>query len=254
MKQKTIVTIVGGDTHFPYQDDKAIEVFLSVIEDIRPERIILNGDIADVLALNRFSKDPSKALQLQEEIDQTKDFLKSVSKLASRRGKEDSQVQWILGNHELRWMKFLNDKAPVFAYLDKLEFEAIYDTRELGIEVVRPKGGSGAYTKVGLVSVGHFDHVRKHSGWTAKALVESRFETVVQGHVHRLGEFYVTTAHGVYAGFEGGCLCDLTPEYVTDPNWQQGFTVITQLENSNRFYVQLVPILGGECLFNGTLY
>src|SRR5690242_10144036 len=43
-------TLVGGDFHFGMHDERACSLFLRVVEELRPKRVILNGDTVDLLA------------------------------------------------------------------------------------------------------------------------------------------------------------------------------------------------------------
>jgi hypothetical protein len=39
------LTLVAGDFHFPEQDDAAVAVFLETCRQLKPSRVILNGDL-----------------------------------------------------------------------------------------------------------------------------------------------------------------------------------------------------------------
>lgn len=43
-------TIVAGDFHFPQQCDASISVLLETVRQLKPKRVILNGDTVDLLA------------------------------------------------------------------------------------------------------------------------------------------------------------------------------------------------------------
>jgi hypothetical protein len=71
------------------------------------------------------------------------------------------------------------------------------------------------------------------------------------GHSHRLGVYYQTNVRGVHASYENGCLCDLKPEYVNYPNWQQGFSVVS-VDDGGWFNVQQIPILNRHRFYYGS--
>ncbi|MFZ9960454.1 MAG: hypothetical protein ACO3GP_08680, partial [Candidatus Limnocylindrus sp.] len=54
---ETGLTIVASDFHFPLQDDAAVSIFLETVRRLKPEQVILNGDLPDLLALSRYPKD-----------------------------------------------------------------------------------------------------------------------------------------------------------------------------------------------------
>lgn len=86
---------VASDIHFPYQDDKAIDAFLSAVEKGKPDIIVLNGDLLDFYKLSRFSKDPS-GKNPEEEIEMCKNFLQRLRDTAGR----NPRIYYTIGNHE----------------------------------------------------------------------------------------------------------------------------------------------------------
>lgn len=75
-------------------------------------------------------------------------------------------------------------------------------------------------------------------------IIRSKGKTLVTQNTHRLGAFYKKTPSRYLAWFEGGCLCDINPEYVDNPDWQQGF--IHGAIDKDSFTVEIVPILEGK--------
>jgi len=63
----TGVTVVASDLHFPLQDDAAVSVLLRTIEELKPERVVLNGDLPDLLAISKYPKDVRQTWSLQDE-------------------------------------------------------------------------------------------------------------------------------------------------------------------------------------------
>lgn len=241
--------VVVGDIHVPFHDARAVGVALALIEDIAPEHIFLNGDIMDCYAISRFGKDPRRALELQDEIDQTFDILSKV-----RAAAPDAAITYIRGNHEARLNAYLSTRAPELSGLRALDIRSLLSLDSLGIEWVEGKGKE-AYATWGAVKVGHFDRVSQHAGYTAKLLVDKHNCSLVQGHTHRLASVYRTYPDGrAVVGVESGCLCDLDPEYVSGPDWAHGLTVLTKEDGGTRFHVQPVAITDYRVLFNDALY
>lgn len=116
--------IVASDVHFPYQDDKAIEAFIRYVEEKQPKVVILNGDVLDFYKLSRFSKDPA-GKNPAEEIEMCREFLKSVRKVVP-----NSDIYYVIGNHETRLEKYVLDNAPQIACLVDNVFEIIKVDRE----------------------------------------------------------------------------------------------------------------------------
>ena len=81
-------------------------------------------------------------------------------------------------------------------------------------------------------------------------IIRSKGKTLVTQNTHRLSAYYYKTPERYLAWFEAGCLCDINPEYVDNPNWQQGF-LYGYIEKDS-FAVTPIPIVDGKikCVFN----
>jgi predicted phosphodiesterase len=243
-------TIVLGDVHGEYVDRITWDIAKQIVRDVKPERIILNGDFIDFYGVSRFDKDPNRALSLQDEIDYGNQLLSELRSVAKK-----AQIIWVEGNHEARLQKYLWSKAAELSSLRSLTIEELFRLEERGIEYVRSKGRS-AYTTVGKIMIGHFDVALANSCASEKKLVLKYAETVIQGHTHKLGKFYKTFGdeEKTVVGVGSGCLCGLDPEYCSDPDWQQGLVLITKVVDENRYFIQDIPIIGHKTLFNNKIY
>ena len=241
--------VVMGDFHVPFHDERAVSVALALVEDIQPEVIYLNGDVIDMYACSRFNKDPRRALELQDEIDQTFDILSRVRDAAP-----EARIVYIRGNHEARLTAFLQTQARELSGLRALDIRSLLSLDSLGIEWVEGKGKE-AYSLYGVIKIGHFDRVSQNAGYTAKLLIDRHACSLVQGHTHRLAAVYRTYPDGTtVVGCEGGTLALTDPEYVSGPDWAAGLVVITKEREGSRFHVQPVAITGYRALYNDVLY
>lgn len=241
--------VVMGDFHVPFHDEKAVSVALALVEDIEPEVIYLNGDVMDFYAVSRFDKNPRRALELQDEIDQTFDILSRVRAAAPQ-----ARIVYIRGNHEARLTTYLNAHAPELSGLRALDIRSLLSLDALNIEWVEGKGKE-AFAYYGVIKVGHFDRVSQNAGYTAKLLIDRHACSLVQGHTHRLAAVYRTYPDGTtVVGCEGGTLALTDPEYVSGPDWCAGLVVITKERDGNRFHVQPVAITDYRALYNDCLY
>lgn len=250
IKTDTSVTVVCGDLHVPFHDTRAVGALLGYIRDTRPECLVLNGDTVDFYACSSFGKDPERELMLQDELDQANAVLNAFDAVMP----SGSRKVFVIGNHEARLTRYLRENARSLAGLRALTLDALLNLTERGYEIV-PMVGRDSSTHIGKVEVGHFNVARKGSGASARSLLMDRGCSVLQSHTHRLGAIYKRSrGTGEQMGaWEIGCLCDLDPEYVTSPDWQQGFATITTC-TSGRYHVALHEILGGELLIAGRRY
>jgi hypothetical protein len=100
----------------------------------------------------------------------------------------------------------------------------------------------------------HGNVVRKWSGWSAKGEWERYGKSGASGHVHRLGMFFHRDWNGNHVWAETGCLCSLNPDYMRDPDWQQGFVVASFERSTGAFQVEPVYIHRGNAVWRGKVY
>lgn len=239
-KEKSKQKIVQiNDLHIPYHDKKTIEVFLKFLKDIKPDKLIIAGDLLDFYELSTFDKDPMRKFTIQDEIDQCYDVLKEFKKYCS-------EIHFIKGNHENRLKKFLW-KNPSLASIKVLELSKLLNLDTLGITY---HDFEYIYRNFRFT---HGTVVRQESGASAKAELLKYGSSMASGHTHRLCFYLKTDARGTVAAYEGGCMCKLDPEYIQGvPNWQQGFLVYNF--DNNRFFCQVVPILDHKFIYGNKVY
>ena len=229
MKNKFVVL---SDIHFPYHDDKALKAVYNFLSNTHVDTIILNGDILDFYDVSSFDKDPSRINSLQKEIDMAQKFFKKLRSLAPK-----ARIIFVKGNHEDRIERYLR-KHPELYSLDALKLPNLLNLDNYVIEY-KDKG-----FKLGGLKIIHGDIVRKFSGYTARGELEKHDSSGICGHVHRLSCYYYRTPERYLAWYESGCLCDLNPEYINEPNWQQGF--LYGYVEKDSFAVTPIPIVDGK--------
>jgi len=243
-----------SDFQIPFEDVAAIEQALEVVASVRPDTVILNGDIVDCYAESVFMKDWKLAV---ESIPQAHTRARRLMECFE----EVPNKIWMGGNHEERWKKELwreiakGDKGGTVA----LNLAAMSQEGKDGIDLRDPVGSferlydmaahgfrylpyhSRLNLAEGNLLVTHGEYVRKDAGAAARATFEAYGKSVIVGHTHRMGSYFKTQRHIQHGGWEGGCLCNLEPEWVTSPNWQQGLVVVEI--NGPEFHVVPVPIV-----------
>lgn len=229
----TINIVVLGDLHFPFHSRQCIALVLYFLNWLKPEVLILNGDIVDFYALSRFDRDPNRITKLQEELDETLYFLKRV-----RRCLPSSEIIYMEGNHENRLRRWISSHPEVCS-LRVLSLPSLLEFGKQDIQFVEYENYLHRY---GLL-FHHGDLARKHSGYTAKAMVEKWKTSGISNHTHRLGSYFVSGFGQQAKWIENGCLCSLNPHYYHGtPDWQQGFSVINWDEKQGRSFVESIEI------------
>jgi hypothetical protein len=249
----TVVAVLG-DQQIPFEDPAAMDAALEVVAAVKADTVILNGDVVDCYAESVFLKDwKLAALATKESHIRARRYMECFEQVP--------QKIWLGGNHEERWKKELwreiakGDKAGAIASnlvaamqakgveIDLGDpvgsFERIYSMGEHGFKFYPYH--HRLYLAEGNLVVTHGEYVRKDAGAAARATYEWLGKSVIVGHTHRLGSYYRKTDEKEHGGWEGGCLCQLEPEYCTTPNWQQGLTLVRI--DGPEFHVIPVPII-----------
>ena len=240
---KTIAVI--GDTHFPFHDPEAIDVMEDILFEIQPDYLIYNGDIGDWYQVSKFAKDPVRISQLQNDLDMVKTMFAYHGLMLP-----NTRRIFIKGTHENRWEKWLWQRTPETAGLESNAVESLYGLKNNGIECVEFEQG---LLVNGVFLILHGNIVSIHSAYTAKRQFERNGGCGICNHTHRGGSFYKRDRFGTWGWWVNFCLCSLNPDWIQNPNWQQGFSLV-HFTGSKRFWVEQIPIINHEALYNGKLY
>jgi predicted phosphodiesterase len=235
----SIRTLNISDVHSPFHDPYAVDLALRIVGVYQPHVVIFNGDISDFYDVSDFDKNPERVRNggLQAELNQTKEIIGRFRDAAPTGCKLKLQP----GNHEDRLRRYLW-RHPQLYGLEVLELHNLLELARFGVEYYPEE----IKLANGNLIVKHGTFVRKWGGLTAVAELEAEKFAVstLTGHTHRMGFSMVRHRLGLVGGWEGGCLCDLNPEYVKRPNWQQGVTLISESVGGDSFSVTPVPFLG----------
>lgn len=241
-------TIVLPDIHVGHEDTRSIENVLEFVHDTKPQTIVQLGDFYDCKSISRFDKRPMDIDTLQEEIDRGYTLWKQIERAAP-----NARKVMLEGNHEARLHKTLL-RNPGFYSLDALKPEKLFKLDELGVEWV-PSSKTFRINKNLIVTHGATDDgckMSQHSAYSAKANLDKWGVSGISGHTHRFGSHYKTLAEQVLGWHEIGTLSRLDPEYVKNPNWQQGFATV--YHSRNRFHVVPTLITNHQFIANGRKY
>ena len=209
--------IIGSDFHVPFHDRKRVQKFLSVLKSEKPDAVVLLGDVVDYYSLSRFLK-IDQSVSLKREINTTKLLLSRINACISK----ETKVYYIAGNHEQRLEKYLLTKAPELYGIESLTVPGMLGLSTFKIKYVDYNDD----LKIDGVVYRHGDFVRKKSGMTAHAHLESYGENIVIGHCHRLALVHRIVGTRFQFGMETGCLCQKL-DYVHRPDWCRGYGIVS---------------------------
>lgn len=98
--------LMCGDNHIPYHDRLLMELFIDYGKSVKPDTIVLGGDVIDFYKLSSFCKDPRKK-SIKSEIAETREFLARL-----RNEFPNTRIIYKEGNHEKRLMTYLFNNSP----------------------------------------------------------------------------------------------------------------------------------------------
>lgn len=241
-KQDKILAI--PDIHFPDHDPKSLEIVKYIAKNDDWDQIVILGDMLDMQVLSDFNKSPDIVYTgMKKELDLGKDLLGFL-----RHYNPKAKIVYIQGNHEAREDRYLIKRAPEL--IGRVDYKKDLGLDKLGVVFVQDM------YQTGMLGWTHGKYVRSHSSYSAKAHFDKYLMSMVHGHTHRLGEYYITNPITTYAVHELGCLIKFYPKYAEEKgcyNWQQGFGVVYVDQKTGWFMVVKFPIVNHTTIYKNKL-
>ena len=250
--------LVWSDVHYPFQDDRAVNVLEQVAADLQPEVLMCLGDVLDFHELSAHrQRGPN------EEKDDIMEGLEGGTRhLARMRSISNARRAYFRGgNHEDRWDQMLDAarKDPRFRQLLKLPkiqralaFSEVIGFKELGYDY-QPYMEGDITVWNGKLVLTHGDLTSKH---TSMAMMGKYGKSVMFGHMHRINNFTKRDLRGQESGWCIGCLCTLNPHYNIFADWHQGFAVVNWKKIDGEWYydVEQIRIHDGMAFWRDKVY
>jgi len=250
--------VVLPDIHAPAHNRRLMWAIKRFLKKYKPHILISIGDLADIFALSRHPKTLRVSANPNSEFEVTRRLWDELVEI--------SECVWsfiILGNHEDRVYRFLQDMAPQlggivdphtrepFSFHAQMGYTAndpitfLYGTEERG-------GFEGGLLLNNDLGLHHGILVRPKPGASSLGDMERWMWSIMHGHTHRMGMVArdVTSNEksmvaGMLRGYELGMLVDPDHSYMSYakqmfPNWHPGFGVC--VVNNGVVHMQPVPI------------
>ena len=246
MNKKLEKVLIISDPHYPYHNKRAVNLTLKAAKGFKPDHIVVLGDFADFYKISSFSKDPSRSLNLKEEIKEVNKGLDALDKLGAK------NKIFIAGNHEDRLRRFLQDSAPELSSL--ISIKSLFKLRDRGWTYVPYKSDY----RLGKV---YFTHDVGVAGrYSVFKCLETYQHPVITGHTHRLS--YVVegnAANGSLVSAQFGWLGDSEQQdYLHQArarkDWTLGFGIGYLDPATGSIYLVPVPIINYTCVVEGKYY
>jgi len=223
-RYKTI--LVGSDFHDVDCDEFVLSVFIDTARRLQPDVIVLNGDLFDLYDCSKYSKD-LRQLKIVERFDFVKrNIFKPLRELCP-----NTQIDFILGNHEWRLLNLLSDKTPnlkvILADVMGLSLADVFGLDEFQINMVC-KLDLTAFTKTDMKN-----ELRQNYRVYYDCFVAGHFKDLgygmsgTSGHCHRPATITFTNLiMGKCSWVETGCMCITDAEYVPHRSkWTNSFLI-----------------------------
>ena len=234
-KDRPRLAICIGDHHVPYISPFTVGVQLLWCKEFQPDEIIFGGDFFDFYAVSNFDKNPArlKRDRLTDELNVGYSILKAFRDACPK-----ANITYIEGNHEARLFKYKIRNTPEVdgvkiagTELEPFTVKSLARLDELNIRYIESVKDESE-VEIGGVWFGHWRNANRYSGYTIKNLLDRFMVPCIQNHVHRAGVHFRKVKTGMIQGRENPCSCLLTPEYLLNTDWQNGFTTIAWIEDN----------------------
>lgn len=249
----------------PFHDERAMNIALQVLADVRPDVVVNLGDFMDFAVFGSFDQEPGFVLTTQPAIDRGSLFLAE-----QRAAAPEAEITLLEGNHDRRLQKWITKNAKEAFGLKRandpegwplLSVPTLLRLDELGVQYIEGYPAGEFWLNENLVCI--HGHKVNSTGSTASRVIGDERVSVIFGHVHRIETTYKTRR--VYEGAKHafahtpGCLArtdgavpstkgstDLMGRAVpTVEDWQQGVSIVRFQEGNGKFSLTSIPIFDG---------
>lgn len=255
--EQILVGMWRSDDHSIFVDPWCDKIFWDVARRMKPNILIFGGDTVDFPDVSKFSQDPTRKGRLQEEIDfVVQNFFSKAREILPH-----AQIDWILGNHEMRLFRFLCDVAPALTSLRNLQFGKLFELDRFQINLVARENfltekatGYNFKEYYGIFAGTHGVKLGPHPSQKELATYG---KNGLSGHVHRFTNFTRRDLWGYHRWISAPAMCQLTlgESFIPDLiDWTQGFVNFYLDLKRKAVYFEPVDLTPGFACIGGVYY
>lgn len=255
-----------------FHDERAMEVGLQLIRDLKPDLIVNLGDFMDLPQFGRYVQEPGFALTTQLTLDRSHRYLAE-----QRANAPHAEIVYIEGNHDKRLQNAIvqnlgaafgirRAQAPTEHPVLSIPF--LLRLEELGVKYVPGYPAGEYYINDGLKCI----HGKQSGRGVARKTLNDEKVSTITGHSHHVEVTYrtVNTKTGPVRRVAAtlGCLCrtdgpvpgyhasiDYDGNAVTShQDWQQSVGIVHYEEGGTFHRVTPVLIDEGQAVWGGKTY
>jgi predicted phosphodiesterase len=219
--------MVLPDMHFPNHSVSAMRTVLQAIKEIRPDEVVLTGDVLDC---SQWSRHPTWSVSEVAKHSYLNDEVAPFRSYVEEGKRWSGNWRWVFGNHDQWPERLLSQQVAheLAGDLTKLITPSAL-LKDLFKTIV-------PYIDVGLPHYEIAPNLWCVHGWThskhaaMKHLEKARTLSIVHGHTHRVQRVTerIATTDEYITAWSPGCLCEFQPmwRHGVPTDWVRGFSVI----------------------------
>lgn len=248
---KTLV--IGSDVHDINCDPFWRRVFIDHIGRVKPDTVVLNGDIFDLPEFGRYNVDP-REWDVVGRIQWVHEFLAAI-----REASPDSQIDFIEGNHEHRLLRHLSESTPalkvVLSDLHGFTVPKLLGLDDYEVNYIA-RADLGTFNKGDLAK-----ELSKNYQVYGNCFMTDHFPTGaargvpgVNGHHHRYNSTtYYSHKYGSYRWDQLGCGHVRKATYCDAEQWNLGFMTV-HVDTEREIPVMNYHFIEDFCEIGGKFY
>lgn len=230
------------DTQCPFEHQLHLKLVHKIIELVKPDEIVLGGDMADCTVLGRYRKHPELPAFFMQESNHVNRFLDELQDIGS-----GAEWFYLLGNHEKRLANYIVDNcAALYGYL---KFEDIFrlNARKMKWQDFSPRQGHRVLGS---------SLIARHCSFSssAKASIANALCSIIHGHSHKMYREEIRS-------FDGNLFLSASPGWLGDPaheifdfceklhQWRNGIGIIYAGSDWHKY--ENIELSNGIAYLNG---
>lgn len=252
-KTRDHLTLILSDQHIPFMDPRADELTVAVARKLKPDRVVMLGDLFDFWKLGRFRQNPLQRLaNLGNDRKQAVDYLRKWRELTK-------ELIFVEGNHEDR-MQGWRSNHPELDDFEEIGNRLYFKIDEIGIDrfikytpetwTEEPLPEDELWLVKDRLYTCHGHRTSINAGKVCIDYLKQYACSGITAHNHKVGSASQRFKREACFWWENGCLSYKNPDWQKMANWIQGFTTVNV--NGKEYGVDQARITPDyKCSING---